>query len=229
MPRTTVDIDASGLRELKKRQEKDRKTLGQLISELLAQAMEAEKERTAATPVSWVTQDLKPRVDLEGQSRGRVDARRAMSRTVDTSVLVYATHRASPFHHRARALVEHLVTVPGLAYILWPAVLGSLRIVTHPNILRRPLSSDAAMSNIQALVAPSHVRVSGEGYDFWAAFRSVAADVAPRGDLVSEAHLVALMREHGVSTIWSHDRDFRKFRSITVRDPFSEEHSTGFD
>jgi toxin-antitoxin system PIN domain toxin len=152
-----------------------------------------------------------------------------MSQTVDTNVLVYATHTASPFHDRARALVEHLVAGPSLAYILWPTVLGYLRIVTHPNILGSPLSSDEAMANIEALTAPSHVRVAGEGNDFWASFRAVAADVKPRGNLVPDAHLVGLMREHGVSTIWSHDRDFRKFRGITVKDPFAEEHSTGFE
>jgi toxin-antitoxin system PIN domain toxin len=125
--------------------------------------------------------------------------------------------------------VEHLVAGPSLAYVLWPTVLGYLRIVTHPNILGSPLSSDEAMSNIETLIAPSHVRVAGEGNDFWASFRTVAADVKPRGNLVADAHLVGLMREHGVSTIWSHDRDFRKFRGITVKDPFSEEHSTGFE
>ena len=152
-----------------------------------------------------------------------------MSQTVDTNILVYATHTASPFHDGARALVEHLVAGPSLAYVLWPAVLGYLRIVTHPNILRSPLSSDEAMSNIEALIAPSHVRVAGEGNDFWTSFRTVAADVKPRGNLVPDALLVGLMREHGVSTIWSHDRDFRKFRGITVKDPFSDEHSTGFE
>ncbi len=152
-----------------------------------------------------------------------------MSRTVDTNVLVYATHTASPFNARARALVEHLVAGPGLAYLLWPAILGYVRIVTHPNILGSPLSSDEAMSNVEALIAPSHVRVVGEGNDFWASFRMVAADIKPRGNLVPDAHLVALMREHGVSTIWSHDRDLRKFRGITVKDPFSGEHSTGFE
>jgi len=152
-----------------------------------------------------------------------------MSRTVDTNILVYATHTASPFHDRARALVEHLVAGPGLAYVLWPAVLGYLRIVTHPGILASPLSSDDALSNVEALIAPPHIRVAGEGNDFWAAFRMVAADVKPRGNLVPDAHLVALMREHGVSTIWSHDRDLRRFRGITVKDPFSEEHSSGFE
>lgn len=65
MARTTVDIDASVLRELKKRQARERKTLGQLISELLAKAMASEDETTAATPLTWVAKDLEPRVDLE--------------------------------------------------------------------------------------------------------------------------------------------------------------------
>jgi len=151
-----------------------------------------------------------------------------MSQTVDTNVLVYASHTASPFHNRARALVGHLVAGPALAYILWPAIAGYLRIVTHPTILRTPLTIDEATSNVTAVLAPSHIRVAGEGDDFWSSFQSVAADVKPRGNLVPDAHLVALMREHGVSTIWSHDRDFRKFRGITVKDPFAEEHSAGF-
>jgi hypothetical protein len=64
MPRTTVDIDASVLRELKKRQERERKTLGQLISELLAKAMELTDTGEADRPLSWVAKDLQPRVDL---------------------------------------------------------------------------------------------------------------------------------------------------------------------
>lgn len=44
-----------------------------------------------------------------------------------------------------------------------------------------------------------------------------------------DAHLVALMREYGVSTIWGHDGEFRKFRGIPVSDPFSGKHSTGFE
>jgi hypothetical protein len=63
--RTTVDIDASVLRELKRRQERERKTLGQLISELVAQAMAAEESAAPAGPFRWVTKDLAPRVDLE--------------------------------------------------------------------------------------------------------------------------------------------------------------------
>ena len=63
MPRTTIDIDASVLRQLKKRQERERKPLGQLVSELVAKAIELEDE--PAPPFEWVAKDLRPRVDLD--------------------------------------------------------------------------------------------------------------------------------------------------------------------
>jgi predicted nucleic acid-binding protein len=50
----------------------------------------------------------------------------------------------------------------------------------------------------------------------------------PRGNLVPDAHLVALMQQQGVATIWTADRDFRKFDGITVLDPFSDRYRDGF-
>lgn len=63
MPRTTVDIDASVLRELKKRQEREHKPLGQLISELVARALA--DDEGSSPEFTWVARDLRPRVDLE--------------------------------------------------------------------------------------------------------------------------------------------------------------------
>ncbi|MHB8464957.1 MAG: TA system VapC family ribonuclease toxin [Acidimicrobiales bacterium] len=151
-----------------------------------------------------------------------------MSQTIDTNILVYATHTASPHHDRARALVEHLVAGPAIAYVLWPAILGYLRIVTHPAILESPLATDEAMANIENLIAPTHIRTAGEGDDFWPSFRRVTADVKPRGKLVPDSHLVALMLELGLSTVWTRDRDFRKFSGITIKDPFDDRYSAGF-
>ena len=50
---------------------------------------------------------------------------------------------------------------------------------------------------------------------------SVISETRPRGNLLTDAHIVALMRQHGVSTIYTHDRDFRKFDGIRVVDPFA--------
>ncbi len=59
----------------------------------------------------------------------------------------------------------------------------------------------------------------GEGRRFRGPYHRVAEDAAARGNLVPDAHLAALMLEHGVRTIWTHDRDFRKFPNVEVREP----------
>lgn len=145
-----------------------------------------------------------------------------MSETFDVNVLVYATDRGSPFHDRAKELVERFLAGPGLVYLLWPVALGYLRIVTHPSLLDAPLAPDVAVANIEQFVSQSHVRLVGERDGFWSAYRRVVDVVRPRGNLVPDAHLVALMQQNGISTIWTHDRDFRKFEGITVRDPFPD-------
>jgi toxin-antitoxin system PIN domain toxin len=144
-----------------------------------------------------------------------------VSQTCDVNVLVYASNSASRFHRQAAAFLEDWVSGPGLRYLFWPVLLGYLRIVTHPSVLDVPLGAADAQANVTDLLAIPHVRAFGEVDGFWPAFRAVTDDVPARGNLVPDAHLVALMHQHGVSTIWSHDRDLRKFSGITVRDPFA--------
>jgi uncharacterized protein len=84
------------------------------------------------------------------------------------------------------------------------------------------------MANVEALMSRPHGRTAGEADGFWDHYARAAAEVAPRGNLVPDAHLVALMHQHGVSTMWSRDRDLRKFDGITVRDPFAERCRDGF-
>jgi uncharacterized protein len=143
-----------------------------------------------------------------------------VSQTVDANILVYASNEADEAHGVARTLIEKIAAGPDLAYLFWPAVLGYLRIVTHPAILPRPLTAQDAMANIEGLLAQPHVRTPGETSDFWEVFRTVAGPRV-RGNDVPDAHLVALMRTHGVRVIYTRDRDFRRFTDIEARDPFA--------
>jgi hypothetical protein len=63
MPRTTIDLDAEVLRELKARRRREGKTLGQVASELLARAL-AEGEEPVEEPFEWATQPMGARIDL---------------------------------------------------------------------------------------------------------------------------------------------------------------------
>lgn len=143
-----------------------------------------------------------------------------MSLTLDANVLVYASDRASPRHERAREVVEAVAAGPDLAYLFWPTIMAYLRIATHPAVFDRPLSAREANENVEMLLSRPHVRAPGEQPEFWRRYRSVAADAAPTGNLVPDTHLVALMLDNEVRTIWTHDRDYRRFKGIEVRDPF---------
>lgn len=145
-----------------------------------------------------------------------------MTSTLDTNVLVYASDQTSPYHKQASQLLGRWANGTELVYLFWPVAMGYLRIATHPSIFTDPLSPEEAMSNVDDLVSRPNVRVTGELDGFWEEYRRVTAHPVPRGNLVPDAHLVTLMHQHGVSTIWSHDRDLWKFDGINVENPFKD-------
>ena len=143
-----------------------------------------------------------------------------MSATLDANVLVYASNQGDPVHPQAIQLVRRLAAGPDLLYLFWPVVLGYLRIVSHSAILAKPLSPREATANAEALLRRPHVRTAGEEDGFWELFRGTSHDRA-RGNDVPDAHLVTLMRQHGVRRIYSRDSGLRRYPDIEVVDPFA--------
>ena len=65
MPRTTIDLDTTVLRELRRRSSREGKSMGQVASEMLARAI-AEPGDLPAPDFPWTAADLgPPRFDLE--------------------------------------------------------------------------------------------------------------------------------------------------------------------
>jgi len=72
MPRTTVDIDAAVLHELKRRQKREGKSLGQLISEIVAAALAREEAgEQQSRPFAWTARCMGARIDLEDKAAVR--------------------------------------------------------------------------------------------------------------------------------------------------------------
>ena len=65
MPRTTVDIDPTVLRDLKRRARAEGKSLGRLLSEIAAAALKQPLRGSAASPFRWNSRPMRARVDLE--------------------------------------------------------------------------------------------------------------------------------------------------------------------
>lgn len=78
MPRTTLDLDPSVLRELRRRGAAERKSMGRVASELLARAL-VDDDTAPRAHLAWISGDLgRPLVDLEDKEavRGVLDGQR---------------------------------------------------------------------------------------------------------------------------------------------------------
>jgi len=144
-----------------------------------------------------------------------------VSYSIDVNVLLCASDQSSDRHLRARRFVESCAAGPEILCLTWPTLMSYLRIVTHPRIFSAPLSPDEALGNVSALIGLPHVRAVSELEGFVDAYKRVAGETPVRGNLVPDAHVAAILLQHGVRTLYSNDRDFRKFQSIDLRDPFS--------
>jgi hypothetical protein len=63
--RTTIDLEESVLRDLKRLQKEEKKTLGQLVSELVVAALASRKKhRGGPSGFVWISRPMGARVDL---------------------------------------------------------------------------------------------------------------------------------------------------------------------
>ncbi len=144
-----------------------------------------------------------------------------MSYSVDVNVLLYASDQASPRYDRALQFLQSRASDPELFCISWPTMMAYIRISTHPRIFSQPLSPEEALRNVESLIGLPRVRVLSEDEGFLAIYRQVTDKFPVRGNLVPDAHLAALLLQHGVTKIYTADSDFKKFEFLEVSNPFS--------
>ena len=143
-----------------------------------------------------------------------------MSFSCDVNVLLYASDGSSPVHGAARAFLERVASGGDLLCLAWPTLMSYLRIATHPRIFASPLSPTEALGNVEALARLPHVRLLAEEPGFLEVYGEVTSGFPVRGNLVPDAHLAAVLKQHGVRTLFTPDSDFRKFGFLEIRDPF---------
>jgi toxin-antitoxin system PIN domain toxin len=142
-----------------------------------------------------------------------------VSYAIDVNILLYASDGDSPMHDRAAAFLRQCVSNREVFCLAWVSLMSYLRMATHPAIFTRPLAHEEAARNVEALLAVPHCRVLSEENGFWDHYRALTRHLPTRGNLVPDAHLAALLSQHGVVTVYTHDRDFRRFEFLDVRDP----------
>lgn len=142
-----------------------------------------------------------------------------MSYALDLNILLYATTH-NPLQQRAVEFLAECARREEPLCLAWTTLMGYLRLTTGKVLLVTPLSLEQALENIEALVRLPHARLLSEREGFLDVYREVTQGLDVRGNLVPDAHLAALLYQHGVRVLYTRDADFRRFAFLDVRNPF---------
>jgi toxin-antitoxin system PIN domain toxin len=138
---------------------------------------------------------------------------------VDSNLLVYAHREDSPWHEPAYDRIVQLAEGRAPWAIPWPCLHEFLAIVTHPRIYAPPTPLDKAIDQVDAWVESPSLVLLPEAEDYWMQLRPMLLSGRVAGPQIHDARIAALCKDHGVTELWTADRDFGRFSGLTVRNP----------
>lgn len=139
---------------------------------------------------------------------------------VDTNILVYAHQEDSPWHVMAnQSGLTELAQGRSLRAIPWPCLFEFLAIITHPRIYQPPTPLELALDQIEAWIESPSLVVLSETEGHWSLVRSLISDGKIVGPRIHDARVAALCQSHGITELWTADRDFSRFPSLIKRNP----------
>lgn len=138
---------------------------------------------------------------------------------IDTNIIVYAHREDSPFHTMALKRLVEMAQSGNRWGIPWPCVHEFISITTHPRIYDPPSPLGVSLKCIATwLGAPDCVTIA-EGPGYWETLNDLSRKAEVRGPMIHDARIAALCLHHGVTELWSADRDFSRFPGLKVRNP----------
>jgi len=139
---------------------------------------------------------------------------------LDTNILVYARRQESEHHKRAAKILLDLAEGTEPWALAWPCVYEFVRVVTHSRVFSPPSKLELVLKDLEALFQSPTITLLGEGPSHPTHLDRVCRAGAVSGNIVHDAHIAALLVEHGVREFLTADRDFSRFTMLNVRDPF---------
>ncbi|MGH7874068.1 MAG: TA system VapC family ribonuclease toxin [Candidatus Binatia bacterium] len=140
---------------------------------------------------------------------------------LDTNILVYARREETPQHVRANALLKEFAQGEQPWALPWPCIYEFIRIITHPRVFDPPTLLERALDDLESLLQSPSLTLLREGPRHPVFMQQLLRAGQAAGNLAHDAHIAALVLEHGVSELWTADRDFARFPGIRVHDPFA--------
>jgi len=140
---------------------------------------------------------------------------------IDTNILILAEVESSPRHGPALDLLRGLAEGALPWAIPWPCLYEFLRVVTHPRVFHPPVPLNIALQDLKQILASPSLFLLAETGRHASVLEQVLRQAGPTGNLIQDAHIVALCLEHGISELITGDRDLSRFEGLKIVNPFA--------
>lgn len=136
----------------------------------------------------------------------------------DVNVLVEAFREDAVNHARCRAWYRQIVDSGEILAVADVALVGFVRIVTHPRIFATATPLEVALRWSNEVREADNCVVVTPGARHWEVFSRLCNQANARGNLITDAHLAALAIESGCEIV-TLDGDFARFPGLRWRRP----------
>ena len=139
-------------------------------------------------------------------------------RLIDTNLLIYAVNEDAPEHRVVRDWLDDALSGTDTVAFAWLALIGFVRISSHPRLSRNPLPADEAMDRVESWLAQPNARILDPLRRHATIMRELLSAKGVGGNLTNDVHLAALAIEHG-AVLCSADNDFGRFAGLRWTNP----------
>jgi toxin-antitoxin system PIN domain toxin len=140
---------------------------------------------------------------------------------LDTNLLVYAHRPEAPLHEKAFQCVQGLAASRQRWSVPIHCLVEFAAVVSNPRIWRQPSSIDQIERQIAAWRASPGLFLLADNETVW----ETCTRLARQGELQAgrwyDARVAATCLAHGVSVLWTVDRDFSRFAELETHNPLS--------
>jgi len=142
---------------------------------------------------------------------------------LDSNVLLYVHIEGFPQHKKAKAwLAQAISNGTETIGIPWQVAASFLRISTNTRVFKQPFDLGFAKQCLDDLFSHPLIHAVVPTNDHWKHYSRILFELNLTGDIVMDAHIVAIAVEHRAA-VASTDKDFRRFSDyVKIIDPLEK-------
>ena len=138
---------------------------------------------------------------------------------LDTNLLVYAYREDSEFHLSAIGHLRPVIEGGSPWALPWPCVHEFIGVVTAGRVYKPASPLAQVLDFLDSMMTAPQLHLLAESPGYFEKLRELALAAKLSGPRIHDARIAALCLHHGVSELWTADRDFSSFPKLKTRNP----------